>query len=90
MDQGWYFSPDHGQLCQVIETQTLWGETTCRVWLPGSDAVVRIPASRLKPLADAGAASPDAITYIVAAARVEEGYRSGRAKSSRGYLKWLE
>ena len=72
MDQGWYYSPDHGQLCQVIETQTLWGETTCRVWLPGSDAVVRIPASRLKPLADAGAASPDAIAYIAAAARVAD------------------
>lgn len=26
MDQGWYYSPDHGQLCQVIEAQTLWGE----------------------------------------------------------------
>jgi len=24
----WYFSPDHGQLCQVIETQKLWGEKT--------------------------------------------------------------
>lgn len=34
MAQGWYYSPDHGQLCQVIEAQTLWGETTCRVWLP--------------------------------------------------------
>ncbi len=42
----WYYSPDHGQLCQVIEAQTLWGETTCRVWLPGRDSVVRIPASR--------------------------------------------
>lgn len=31
----WYFSPDHGQLCQVIKTQMLCGETTCRVWLPG-------------------------------------------------------
>ena len=20
----WYYSPDHGQLCQVIESQTLW------------------------------------------------------------------
>lgn len=29
----WYNSPDHGQLCQVIEAQTLWGETTCRIWL---------------------------------------------------------
>jgi hypothetical protein len=28
----WYYSPDHGQLCQVIEAQTLWGETTCRGW----------------------------------------------------------
>ncbi len=33
----WYYSPDHGQLCHVIEAQTLWGETTCRVWLPGRD-----------------------------------------------------
>lgn len=38
----WHYSPDHGQPCKVIETQTLWGETTCRVWLPGSDSVVRI------------------------------------------------
>jgi hypothetical protein len=30
-----YYSPDHGQLCQVIEAQMFWGETTCRVWLPG-------------------------------------------------------
>jgi hypothetical protein len=22
----WYYSQDHGQLCQVIETQTLWGK----------------------------------------------------------------
>jgi len=46
----WYYSLDHGQLCQVIEAQTLWDETTCRVWLPGRVSVVRIPASRLKPL----------------------------------------
>ena len=39
----WYYSPDHGQLCQVIETQILWGDMTCRVWLTGSDSVVRIP-----------------------------------------------
>ncbi len=33
----WFYSPGHGQLGQVIESQSLWGETTCRVWLPGSD-----------------------------------------------------
>jgi hypothetical protein len=37
MNAGWYYSPDHGELCQVIEAQTLWGETTCRIWLPGRE-----------------------------------------------------
>lgn len=68
----WYYSPDHGQLCQVIEAQTLWGETTCRVWLPGRDSVVRIPASRLKSLESASTGSPDNIAYIAAAARVAD------------------
>ena len=58
--------------CQVIEAQTLWGETTCRVWLPGRDSVVRIPASRLKSLESAGTGSPDDIAYIAAAARVAD------------------
>jgi len=68
----WYYSTDHGQVCQVIEAQTLWGETTCRVWLPGRDSVVRIPASRLKSVEDVGAASPESIAYITAAARVAD------------------
>ena len=68
----WYYSPDHGQLCQVIEAQMLWGETTCRVWLPGSDSVVRIPASRLRSLESAGTGSADDIAYIAAAARVAD------------------
>ena len=72
-EQGaWYYSPDHGQLGQVMEAQTLWGETTCRVWLPGCDSVVRIPASRLKSLESAGTGSPDDIAYITAAARVAD------------------
>ncbi|MEW6458642.1 MAG: helicase-related protein [Bacillota bacterium] len=69
---GWYYSPDHGQLCQVIEAQTLWGETTCRVWFPDRDAVVRIPASRLEPLENGVGNSPDSIAYAAAAARVGE------------------
>jgi len=72
IDGAWYYSPDHGQLCRVIEAQTLWGETSCRVWLPGRDSVVRIPASRLKPLESTGTGSPDDITYVAAAARVAD------------------
>jgi superfamily II DNA or RNA helicase len=71
-NRNWYYSPDHEQLCQVIEIQTLWGETTCRVWLPGCDSVVRIPGSRLKSLESAGTGSPDAIAYVAAAARVAD------------------
>ena len=48
-ESGWAWSQDHGQLCQVIEAQTLLGETTCRVWLPGRDSVVRkIPENVLQ------------------------------------------
>lgn len=72
IDGDWYYSADHGQICQVIEAQTLWGETTCRVWLPGRDTVVRIPASRLKSLESAGTGSPDDIAYIAAGARVAD------------------
>jgi len=66
----WYYSPDHGQICQVIESQTLWDETTFRVWLPGRDSVVRIPASMLKSLKSADTGSTDDIASVAAAARV--------------------
>lgn len=68
----WYHSQDHDQSCQVIETQTLWGETICRVWLPGRDSVVRVPASRLTPLEESYFGSEDDISYVVAAARVAD------------------
>ena len=68
----WYYSPDHGQLCQVIESQTLWGETTCRVWLPGRDSVVCVPGSRLSPLEDSGTGTADGIAYVAAGARVAD------------------
>jgi superfamily II DNA or RNA helicase len=68
----WYYSPEHGELCRVIETHTLWGETVCRVWLPSKDAVVRVPAARLRPVQDAGLSSVESISYLAAAARVAD------------------
>jgi superfamily II DNA or RNA helicase len=66
----WYYSPDHRQLCQIVETQTLWGETICRVWLPEQDTVIRLSASRLKAIREAELTTPDSVAYIAAAARV--------------------
>ncbi|MEW6032245.1 MAG: helicase-related protein [Bacillota bacterium] len=68
----WYYSPEHGQLCRVIETQTLWGETACRVWLPGKDTVVRLSAARLRPVSEASVGTVDGIAYLAAAARVAD------------------
>ncbi len=69
----WQYSTIHDCICKVIETQTLWGEKTCRVWLPGLDAVVRIPAANLKPLEDAEIPQDGTgITYVAAAARVAD------------------
>ena len=34
----WYYSPEHGELCRVIKTQTLWGESVCRVWLSNDES----------------------------------------------------
>jgi len=33
----WQYSNVHNSACKVIEEQTLWGQTVCRVWLPNQD-----------------------------------------------------
>jgi len=68
----WAWSLEHRQSCQILEVQAVWGETTCRVWLPGRDSVVRVPAARLAPLEDAGTGTADGIAYVTAAARVAD------------------
>ena len=68
----WVWSVQHQDVCRIVETQDLWGETTFRVWLPGRDSVVRVSAFSLQPLDSAGVGSPNAIAYIAAAARVAD------------------
>jgi superfamily II DNA or RNA helicase len=72
MEGDWSYSLDYNQTCLVLETQKLWGETTCRVWLPEKEAVVRIPLKRLKPLSDKKDSAPDQISYIAAGARIAD------------------
>ena len=45
----WFYSSSYGSPCKVIDKTTLWGQTICRVWLPNSDSVVRVPKADFKP-----------------------------------------
>jgi len=84
----WRYSSIHKSTCKVIEEQTLWGQTVCRVWLPNQDAVVRIPRSALRPL-DAEL-QPDIevhrIGYVAAAAKVAEVLEGGSNASDEHVL----
>ena len=71
-DGAWVHSTDHGQLCRIIESETLWGETTCRVWLPTQDTIVRVHTKQLQPLDLATAGTAEAVSYVAAAARVAD------------------
>ena len=71
-ENSWFFSPHHGKLCQVIEPQAFWCKTICRVWLPGRDPVVRLPARRLTSLENSGVGTADGITYVASAARIAD------------------
>lgn len=83
----WQYSTIHNCACKVIEEQTLWGQTVCRVWLPNQDAVVRISRSALLPLnADL---QPEIeshrIAYIASAAKVAE-VLEGSTSASDGHV----
>ena len=74
MQDVWQFSTIHNGVCKVIDVQTLWGQTVCRVWLPNQDAVVRVRRAALRPLnADL---QPEIetgrIAYVAGAAKVAE------------------
>jgi len=68
----WFWSIEHNQVCKIIDSQTLWGDTHYLVWLPGKDSVVRIRANRLKPLEELDITNRDYIVYVASAARIAD------------------
>ena len=68
----WFWTGEQNQICQIIETQTLWGETICRVWLPDSDSMVCVPASKLVSFEDSEKGTANRIAYIASAARIAD------------------
>ena len=87
LSQNWQYSTIHNCACRVIEEQTLWGQTVCRVWLPNQDAVMRVPRSTLRPLNEALQPEIDGwrITYVAAASRVAE-VLAGSANAPDGHV----
>lgn len=68
----WVWLENRQQAGQVLDQQTVWGETVYRLWFPDQEHVLRIPAAQLRPLAAATTLSAYAIRYRVAAARVAD------------------
>ena len=70
--QGWHYSLEHQQPCQVLSTQDLWGEVVHRVWLPESDSVVRLRPDQFESLEHAPETTTSGLAYTVAAATVAD------------------
>ena len=87
MTQSWQYSSIHNSACKVIEEQTLWGQTVCRIWLPNQDVVVLVPRSTLRPLnADLQPEiEAERIAYVAAAAKVAE-VLEGSTSASDGHV----
>ncbi len=68
----WQYSNEHRQPCLVVERQEVWGRSSCRIWLPATNAIVRIDSSRLIPISDADGWTKDRLRYVAAAARVAD------------------
>lgn len=87
MGDTWQYSTVHNSACKVIEEQTLWGQTVCRVWLPNQDAVVRVPRSALRPLSADLQPEIEAgrIAYVAAAAKVAE-VLEGSTSATEGHV----
>ncbi|MCC5934981.1 MAG: DEAD/DEAH box helicase [Balneolales bacterium] len=74
MKSEWQYSTQHNSPCKVIEEQTLWGQTVCRVWLPDSGLMVSVPRASLRPVPDKLQPETEAahISYLAAATKVAE------------------
>ena len=68
----WFYSSSYTTPCKIIEETTLWGQTVCRVWLPCSDSVVRVPKADLKPFSFDVNPEKESyrLRYVASAARI--------------------
>lgn len=68
----WWHSIDHDEPCRVVDTDSLWGQATCLVWLPRRGTAVRVLQKRLAPLKSSETHLLDRLSYVSAAARIAD------------------
>jgi SNF2 family DNA or RNA helicase len=68
----WWHSIDHDEPCRVVDTDTLWGQATCLIWLPRRATTVRVPQKRLAPLKSGEQHLIDRLSYVSAATRIAD------------------
>ncbi|RJF76303.1 helicase [Rhodopseudomonas palustris] len=68
----WWHCIDHDEPCRVVDTDALWGQPTCLVWLPRRGAAVRVLQKQLAPLKSGESHLLDRLSYVSAAARIAD------------------
>lgn len=68
----WWHSVDHDEPCRVVDTDTLWGQSTCLVWLPRRGTAVRVLQKRLAHLKEVESHLLDRLSYVSAGARISD------------------
>ena len=74
MPDSWVFSPDYQSACKVLDEEVLWGESSCRIWLPERGQVDRVKKSSLTALNSSMCPDKERhrISYVASAARVAQ------------------
>lgn len=68
----WWHSLDHDEPCRVVDTEVLWGQATCLVWLPRRGSTVRALQQRLAPLKANDSGLLDRLCFTSSAARIAD------------------
>jgi len=74
VNSNWQYSTTYNSPCKILDTQTLWGQTICHIWLPDSDTVVKVPCDSLRDLEIDIDAEKEVskILYISSAAKIAQ------------------
>ena len=84
----WQYSTTHNSPCKVLDRQTLWDQTICRIWLPDSDSVVKVPCDSLQPLKIEIDTEKDLnrILYISSAAKIAQAVENNSDRNEEQVL----